>query len=254
MKIVCVKAKQITAIISLVLVFVMLAVVTSATTSYRVYFGHASRLVPIYSVKTDEKKVALTFDAAWGSDKTSQIIKILKDEGLEGTFFLVGFWVEANPDKVKEIDEAGFDIGTHSNTHPKMSTLSNSQVTNELVTSCELITNITGKKIRFFRPPYGDYNNQLITCASNLGLQTIQWDVDSLDWKGLSASQILTRIETSVKNGSIILCHNNADHIVEALPLIIKYLKSQNYKIVKLSELVYESDYTIDNNGLQIKK
>lgn len=253
MKIVCIKAKHITAIISLALVFVMLVVLSSATASYSVYFGYSQRLVPIYSVKTQEKKVALTFDAAWGADKTSQIIKTLKDEGLEGTFFLVGFWVEANPDKVKEIDEAGFDIGTHSNTHPKMSTLSSSQVTHELVTSCELITNITGKKIRFFRPPYGDYNNQLLSCASSLGLQTIQWDVDSLDWKGLSASQILTRVQASVKNGSIILCHNNADHIVEALPLIISYLKSQNYQIVKLSDLVYESDYTIDNNGLQIK-
>ena len=253
MKIVCIKAKQITAIISLTLVLVLLVVLGGATNSYSVYFGYYKRLVPIYSVKTKERKVALTFDAAWGADKTSQIIKILKDEGLEGTFFLVGFWVEANPDKVKEIYDAGFDIGTHSNTHPKMSILSSSQMTSELVTSSELITNITGKKIRFFRPPYGDYNDQLITVASSLGLQTIQWDVDSLDWKGLSAQQILTRVQASVTNGSIILCHNNADHIVEALPLIIKYLKSQNYSIVKLSDLVYENDYTIDNNGLQIK-
>lgn len=253
MRIVCIKAKQIKNLISLALVVALLAVMATVTSSNTVYLGYATRLVPIYSVKTEEKKVALTFDAAWGSDKTSKIIEILKNEGLEGTFFLVGFWVEANADKVKEIDEAGFDIGTHSNTHPKMSTLSSSQQISELSTSCQLITDITGKSIKYFRPPYGDYNDLLISNAASLGLKTIQWDVDTLDWKGLSGEQILARVQSSVTNGSIILCHNNSDHILEALPLMIKYLKSEGYSMVKLSELVYDADYTINNNGLQIK-
>ncbi|MBQ8468669.1 MAG: polysaccharide deacetylase family protein [Clostridia bacterium] len=253
MKIVCIKAKHIMASITLALVLAMLMVATSATNSAAVFLGSSPRLVPIYSVKTEEKKVALSFDAAWGSDKTSKIVEILQKEGIKATFFLVGFWVEANPDKVKEIYDAGFDIGTHSNTHPKMSTLSSAQVSHELVTSCELISNITKSPVKFFRPPYGDYNDQLINIASSLGLKTIQWDVDTLDWKGLSGEQILTRVQRSVKNGSIILCHNNSDHILEALPLMIKYLKSEGYSIVKMSELVYENDYTIDNNGVQIK-
>ena len=111
MKIVCVKAKHIRAIITLTLVLALLVVATSATKSVAVFLGNSPRLVPIYSVKTDEKKVALSFDAAWGSDKTSKIVEILQKEGLKATFFLVGFWVEANPDKVKEIYDAGFDIG-----------------------------------------------------------------------------------------------------------------------------------------------
>lgn len=254
MKIVCVKAKHITTITSLLLVLILLITLTTASNSATVYFGYAQRQVPIYSVETTEKKVAITFDAAWGSDKTSKIVEICKENGIEATFFLVGFWVEKNQDKVKEIDAAGFDIGTHSNTHPKMSTLSANAVMQELSTSCELITNITGKPIRFFRPPFGDYNNQLLDIASSMKLQTIQWDVDTLDWKGLSAEQILTRVKSSVKSGSIILCHNNSDHIVEALPQMISYLKQQGYQMVKLSDLVYESDYTINNNGLQIKK
>ena len=253
MKIVCIKAKHITMVITMILVLCMLTLGASVTNSVAVFLGKSPRLVPIYSVKTQEKKVALTFDAAWGSDKTSKIVEILQKEGLKATFFLVGFWVEANPDKVKEIADADFDVGTHSNTHPKMSTLSSTQVTNELATSCELITNITKKPIKFFRPPFGDYNDQLISIATNMGLKTIQWDVDTLDWKGLSGEQILTRVKASVKNGSIILCHNNSDHILEALPLMIKYLKSEGYSIVKLSELVYDSEYIIDNNGTQIK-
>lgn len=253
MKIVCIKAKQITSIISLFLVVSLLVLTTSVTKVSGVYLGYATRLVPIYNVQTDQKKVALTFDAAWGSDKTSRIIEILKENGLEATFFLVGFWVEANADKVKEIDAAGFDIGTHSNTHPKMSTLSTNQITNELTTSINLITNITGKPVRFFRPPFGDYNNNVLNTASDLGLQTIQWDVDSLDWKGLSATEILSRVKQSVTSGSIILFHNNSDHIIEALPLVIDYLKQQQYSMVKLSDLVYQADYSINNNGLQIK-
>lgn len=253
MKIVCIKAKQITTILTLTLVLTLLALTTHVTNISGVYLGYALRQVPIYSVQTNEKKVALTFDAAWGSDKTSKIVEILKDNGVDATFFLVGFWVEANPDKVKEIDAAGFDIGTHSNTHPKMSTLSTEKQIEELSVSSNLITQITGKQIKYFRPPFGDYNDSLINSAESLNLQTIQWDVDTLDWKGISANEILARVKQSVTNGSIILMHNNSDHILEALPLIISYLKAEGYSMVKLSDLVYQTDYNINNNGLQIK-
>ena len=235
------------------LVVAMLTCLLVFSKSQTVYFGYTARKVPIYSVNTTEKKVALTFDAAWGADKTSKIIEICKENNIEATFFLVGFWIEAYPEKVKEIYDAGFDIGTHSNTHPQMSKLSAAQIQQELQYSCNLLTTITGQKVRFFRPPYGDYNDLLITQATSLGLQTIQWSVDSLDWKGLSASQILTRVNSGVHDGAIILFHNNSDHIVEALPTIISNLKEQGYSMVKLSDLVYESDYTIDNNGVQSK-
>ena len=254
MKILCVKMKTFFKMLSLSLIAIVMATVVFITNSGTIYFGYASRLVPIYSVDTSEKKVALTFDAAWGSDKTLKIVKTLEDAGVKGTFFLVGFWIEQNKDKVKAIDEAGFDIGTHSNTHPKMSTLSQAKMKEELETSMNMITNITGKPVRFFRAPFGDYNDTLLTVAGSLGLKTIQWDVDSLDWKGLSANEILSRVKASVKNGSIILCHNNSDHILEALPLVISYLKTEGYSIVKISQLAYDDNYIIDNNGLQKSK
>lgn len=251
MKILCVKMTTFFKMLSLSLIAIVMATVVFVTNSGTIYFGYASRLVPIYSVETSEKKVALTFDAAWGSDKTLKIVQTLENAGIKGTFFLVGFWIEQNKDKVKAIDEAGFDIGTHSNTHPKMSTLSAAKMKEELETSMNMITNITGKPVRFFRAPFGDYNDTLITVAGNLGLKTIQWDVDSLDWKGLSANEILSRVKASVKNGSIILCHNNSDHILEALPLVISYLKAEGYSMVKISQLAYDDNYIVDNNGLQ---
>lgn len=251
MKIMCAKMKSGAGLFICGLIAILLASLVVITNTGSLYFGYAKRLVPIYSVETNEKKVALTFDAAWGSDKTEKIVTTLKDAGVSGTFFLVGFWIEQNADKVKFIDDAGFDIGTHSNTHPKMSTLSKAQMNSELTTSMEMITKITKKPVKYFRAPFGDYNDTLVEVAGSLNLKTIQWDVDSLDWKGLSANEILSRIKKSVKSGSIILCHNNSDHILEALPLIIDYLKAEGYKIVKISELVYEENYYIDNNGLQ---
>ena len=254
MKILCTKIKSIIGVVSLSIVAIFLAIVVMVTNTGGIYFGYALRLVPIYSVETTEKKVALTFDAAWGSDKTEKIVQILKEKNVGGTFFLVGFWIEKNQDKVKIIDEAGIDIGTHSNTHPKMSTLSASQMNQELKSSMDMITKITGKEVKFFRPPFGDYNDSIINVATELGLKTIQWDVETLDWKGLSANEILQRVKLSVKNGSIILCHNNSEHILEALPLMIDFLKSEGYEMVNISKLVYSSDYTIDNNGLQKQK
>lgn len=255
MKILCSKIGTTTKILSLSLIAIILATIIFVTSTGSLYFGYSYRLVPIYSVETSEKKVALTFDAAWGSDKTLKIVEILNNAGIKGTFFLVGFWIEQNEDKVKAISDAGFDIGTHSSTHPKMSTLSQDKMKEELELSMNKIEKITGKPVKFFRPPFGDYSDSVLNVATGLGLKTIQWDVDTLDWKGLSANEILARVKQSVKNGSIILCHNNSDHILEALPLMISYLSSQGYKMVKMSELVYESDYIVDNNGLQkIKK
>ncbi len=251
MKIVCTKLRSIGKLAATALLMVLLVSIVAFTGTGTVYFGYAVRKVPIYSVDTKEKKVALTFDAAWGSDKTTKIVDTLTENGVSGTFFLVGFWIEQNADKVKYIDNAGLDIGTHSSTHPKMSTLSEAKMRDELSSSMKQITDITGKSVKYFRPPFGDYNDTLINVADGLGLKTIQWDVDSLDWKGLSATEILQRVKQSVKNGSIILCHNNSDHIIEALPLIISYLKSEGYQMVKISELVYDSGYYIDNNGLQ---
>jgi peptidoglycan/xylan/chitin deacetylase (PgdA/CDA1 family) len=132
-----------------------------------------------------------------------------------------------------------------------MSTLSETKMKEELEISMNMITSITGKPVKFFRAPFGDYNDNLLNVAGSLGLKTIQWDVDSLDWKGLSAGEILSRVKASVKNGSIILFHNNSDHILEAIPLVISYLKAEGYSMVKISELAYENNYIVDNNGLQ---
>lgn len=214
----------------------------------------SQKKLPIYCVDSSSKKVALTFDAAWGADKTSEIMDILEKEGLRGTFFLVGFWIDKYPEKVREIHERGHLIGNHSTNHLHMNKLSKDEIAKEITLTSQKIQSIAGYSPTYFRPPFGEYGNKMLEYAEETGVQVIQWDVDTLDWKGLSGGEIATRVINRVKDGSIILCHNNADHITEALPLIIAALKNKGLTAVRLDELVMSSDYYIDSNGKQIKK
>ena len=208
-----------------------------------------SRSLPIYSVETSEKKIAISFDCAWGVDFTDKLLEVMAKNDIRCTFFAVQFWVEKYPHYVEKIISAGHEMGTHSRTHSYMSKLSEAEIQDELTTSSTAIERLTGQKITLFRPPYGDYNNLLIDTCNKLGLYPIQWDVDSLDWKNLSANEIAMRVINGVKNGSIILCHNNALHTAEALPLIFSTLKNRGYEFVPISELIYKDNYRIDPSG-----
>lgn len=246
-----VKLKSIRFVLVVLLAAVLLAISFNGVSSAQVFFGYNAKLVPVYSVETEKKQVAISFDAAWGADKTQGIMDILEEYDAGGTFFLVGFWVDKYGDLVKEIDERGFEIGTHSNTHPDMTKLSADAMEKELTTCVDMIENITGKNVELFRPPYGAYNDTLIKTSEKLGLIPIQWSVDSLDWKGISAQEITTRIINNVKNGSIILCHNNSDHILDALPMILDRLTAQGYTVTSVGDLVYKENYEIDRQGVQ---
>ncbi|MBQ7885168.1 MAG: polysaccharide deacetylase family protein [Clostridia bacterium] len=246
-----VKSKTIKYVLIVLLATILLAISINGAVSAEVFFGYSTRKVPIYCVDTQKAQVAISFDAAWGADKTKQIVDICKEYNVRATFFLVGFWVDKYGDMVKYIDDNGFEIGTHTNTHPDMVNLSADAQSMELDKSIELITNITGKEVELFRAPFGSYNNTLLDTAESKGLKTIQWDVDSLDWKGLSAEAITLRILNGVKNGSIILCHNNSDHIVEALPMVLDRLTKKGYKVGAVGDLIYKDNYTIDRTGLQ---
>ena len=212
-----------------------------------------ARSLPIYSVATDEKKVAISFDCAWGVEYTDKLLDIMEKNDVRCTFFAVQFWVEKYPEYAAKIVQAGHELGTHSRTHSYMSKLSESEIRDELTTSCLAIERATGQKTNLFRAPYGDYDNKLIDTASALGLYTIQWDVDSLDWKNLSGTEIALRIVNGAKNGSIILCHNNGLHTAEALPMVFSTLKNRGYEFVPIGELIYKENFTIDGTGKQHK-
>ena len=211
----------------------------------------SNRSLPIYCVETDEKKVSISFDCAWGVEHTDALLDIMKQFNVRCTFFAVQFWVEKYPEYVQKIIDAGHEMGTHSKTHPYMSKLTKKEIQEELTSSAQAIENLTGKKVTLFRPPYGDYNNTLIDTCQELGLYPIQWDVDSLDWKNLSGKEIAMRIVNGAKNGSIILCHNNGLHTAEALPILFSALQNRGFTFVPISELIYTENYYIDPAGKQ---
>ena len=229
----------------------ILAVLLAATGAYAVFTGGTVRSLPVYSVETQEKKISISFDCAWGTEYTDELLDVLERENVRATFFMVEFWTEKYPEYVKKIDEKGHEIGTHSATHAYMSKLSEEEIRQELTSSSQAIEEVTGKKTQLFRPPYGDYDDLLIDTAKSMGLYSIQWDVDSLDWKDLSANDIAMRVINRVQNGSIILCHNNGLHTAEALPVILDTLKNKGYEFVPVGELIYKENYTIDVNGRQ---
>ncbi len=249
-----VKRKELIASFALLLTFIVFSVGTFFGGASPVFFGESTRKTPIYGVDTDKKVVALTFDAAWGADKTLGILDIMKEYNAVGTFFLVGFWLDKFPEETKKIAEAGFDIGNHSNNHLKMSGLNEQEIENEIAVVNKQVEKITGKTPKYFRPPYGDYNNRLIDTVSSLGLIPVQWSIDTLDWKGLSARQIADRVLPKAKSGDIILFHNNSENVLNALPIVLEGLKGLGFSFVKLSDMVLTKDFTTDSNGIQHAK
>lgn len=213
-----------------------------------------NRELPIYSVDTTENKIALSFDAAWGNEDTATILSILEKHNVHVTFFMTGGWVESYPEDVKAIALAGHDLGNHSENHKEMSKLTNSEIEEELMSVHNKVKELTGKEMFLFRPPYGDYDNDLIKTASSLNYYTIQWSVDSLDWKNYGIDSIIKTVceHKNLGNGAIILCHNGAKYTAQALDTMLTRLKEAGYEIVPISELIYKENFHMDHTGKQI--
>lgn len=216
--------------------------------------SNSERLLPIYCVETEKPQIAISFDAAWGADDTDTLLQILEENDVKTTFFMCGYWVDKYPEEVKKIAEAGHDLGNHSATHPHMSQLSKEQIKEELITTGNKIEELTGVKSELFRPPFGEYTNDVISAAEECGYYTIQWDVDSLDWKEYGVQEEISKVLNHKKlgNGSIILFHNDAKYTPQALDSIIKGLKEKGYEIVPISELIMRENYTINAEGRQV--
>ena len=210
------------------------------------------RKIPIYCTDRPGKVVSLTFDAAWGNEDTQTLIDIFAKYGIHVTFFVVGEWADRCADSVGALAAAGHEVMNHSATHPHMPQLSASEMLDEIRVCNEKIEALTGQKPTLFRAPYGDYDNTLLETLQNQNMQCVQWDVDSLDWKDLSAADIQDRVLSRVRSGSIVLFHNAAKHTPEALPGIIEALKADGYTFLRASEMVYPIGTAVNHEGRQI--
>lgn len=211
----------------------------------------AKRQVPIYSVDCKDKKIAVTFDVAWENSNTDELLSILKDNDAKATFFVTGDFCRRHREDVKKFFDAGHEIGNHSDEHPKLVGANVNDIIADTRACSNEIKMVTGSDPTLYRAPSGEYDDNLITTINGMGMQVIQWDVDSVDWKKPSAADIKKKILKGTKPGSILLFHNDLENTTEALPEILENLSSQGYEFVTVSELILKDNFTIDENGVQ---
>jgi len=189
------------------------------------------------------RDVALTFDDGPSPDYTATILTTLEQTHTPATFFLVGSNVQQFPALVQREAGDGFVLGIHTWDHPDMTTLSPQQRQWELAATAQAMHTVLGADycLPFWRPPFGAYNDAVVTQARSLGLSTVTWDVDPRDWSDPGVKVIVNRVLSAVHPGAIILMHDGyRDRLqtAQALPLIIKGLKRRGYIPVTLPDLL----------------
>ena len=211
----------------------------------------ATRQLPIYCVQRDQKVCSISFDAAWGADNTQKILDVLSEYGVTCTFFVVGNWADQYPEQAKAIVESGNELMNHSNAHDHFNALSADAIIADVNTCNDKIEALTGVRPTLIRCPFGEYDDHVISAIRSMGMEPIQWDVDSLDWKDYDAKTIFKRVTENLQPGSIVLFHNAALHTPEALPSILEFMQQNGYTVVPIGQLIYTENYTIDHAGRQ---
>ena len=186
---------------------------------------------------TKEKCVALTFDDGPGPD-TPKLLDTLKAENVPATFLLVGKAVATYPDTVAREFKEGHSLGVHTWNHPQLTKIPDDKIVNEITSTADAIKKAApDAKLTFTRPPYGAFNPRVISVLKSLNHAALIWDVDTLDWKHRDPNAVLAQIQQQTKPGSIILMHDIHPTSVQAVPEIIKYLRSQGFTMVTVPEL-----------------
>ncbi len=207
------------------------------------------RRLPVYSVDTSVKELAITFNCAWGTEGLDEIIQLLTDEGISCTFFFVGEFAEKHPEAVRRIYNQGHEIGNHSMKHNDPVKQTYEEILSDMNDCNELLYSLTGIKALLYRAPSGSYDNKTIEAAESLGMTAVQWDVDSIDWRDLSVEKIISRVTSKATNGSIILFHIGKENTVRALPEIIRSLKKEGFSFTTVGKLLPDGEAYTDHTG-----
>ena len=242
------------------LLLIVLTIILSSTLSKKsqLSLSEIKTYKPIYKVKTEEKILAITFDINWAEkEELYNILEVLDKYNVKATFFIMGGWVnysEENKEKLVKIKEGGHEIGNHSYIHPMFTKISQDRMKEEIDKTNKIIEEVTGEKVKLFRFPSGDYNEKACEFINSQELISIQWNVDSIDYKESSAEEEYNRVINNVSPGSILLFHNNAKYTPGNLDKIISKLQNEGYEFKRVSDMIYDEDYIINENGEQIKK
>ncbi len=192
-------------------------------------------------IATDDKVVALTFDAGSDAGHTLAILDILEDEGVKATFFLTGKWLDSYPELGAAIAGRGHALGNHTRSHPHLTQLTDDEIRDELAVTERKAKEACGRSLGpFFRPPYGEHDERTDRIAAEAGYgYIIMWTIDSLDWKMIPADELVRRVVGNVEPGAIVLMHvGSQTNEPDALPRIIRELKDKGYRFATLAELL----------------
>ena len=217
-------------------------------------FSEGSNPAAIYSVPTDKKIIALTFDISWGDKRAEPILNLLQENGVKkATFFISAPWAKTHPNVVKKIVEAGYEIGSHGHKHDNYSSLNDEEIRKQITIAHQVIKDVSGKEPHLIRMPNGDFDKRVLQIANELNYKVIQWDTDSMDWKNIGVDQIVKRVKERAHPGDIVLLHasDNSKQTHLALPTIIEDLRQKGYEFVSVSELINQTE--VNGKTLQDK-
>ncbi|BAD39998.1 MAG: polysaccharide deacetylase family sporulation protein PdaB [Symbiobacterium thermophilum] len=206
-------------------------------------------LRPIYSARTEDKVVALTFDISWGNQMAPKVLEVLRNEKVPATFFLSGPWAKNHAELVKQIQADGHEIESHGHAHVDLNTLGREGAARNIAAAHAILKELTGRDPTYIRPPNGAFNEASVQAAKDLGYATVIWSVDSLDWKNPGVDRIVNRTVRLAHPGAIILMHasDSCKQTDQALPAIIRSLREQGYRFLLLDDLI--RTYGVDMNG-----
>ena len=237
----------------LILTIILSVIMTTFTLPIK---GGEKNKKPIHSVEREDKNIALTFDINWAEkDYLYEILDLLDENNIKATFFIMGKWIiypEGNKEKLLDIYKRGHEIGNHSYVHPDFKTIGRERIIEEIKKTEKIIEEELNLKTDLFRFPSGSYSDEALRVVDELKYKSIQWDVDSIDWKGIDKEEEYKRVIERTKDGSIILYHNNGKYTVENLKRVIPKLKEKGFNFVKISDIIYKNSYEIDDNGKQM--
>lgn len=192
---------------------------------------------------SDKKFIAFTFDDG-PSKCTSELIDTLELNNSSATFFMLGNRMKYNTDIVKKVYNSNSEIGTHTYSHKRLTSLSNDEIYNEINSSEIIFNDITGDHLKYLRPPYGSYNDHI----KGLGYNIILWNIDPKDWLTRDSKKIYNSVLNNACDGCIVLMHDIYPETIEAVKMLIPTLNEMNYEVVSISNLIYNKNHILSKD------
>ncbi|SFX34974.1 probable sporulation protein, polysaccharide deacetylase family [Thermoactinomyces sp. DSM 45891] len=192
---------------------------------------------PVYRGNSEQKAVGLMVNVAWGTEHLKEMLAILDKEGMKATFFLDGSWLNKNQEVAKELVKKGHEIGNHGYTHPLMGQVSKERVEREITRTEDLIYQTLRIHSKWFAPPAGDFNQQVVEMVEKYKMKTILWTCDTIDWKKSSTPDKIVSRAQKVGPGMLLLTHPT-DRTVDALPNIIQEVKKKGLVLTSVGKVL----------------